>query len=209
MHEHILDAPDPLSGETLFALPAASLMERRSARSVSVETRVAKATEILESSPGPWLVWCGLNREADAMREAVPSLVEVRGSDDRDVKESRLLGFANGTIERLLSKSSIAGFGLNYQHCSQMIFIGIDDSWESLYQAIRRCWRFGQTKPVDVHLILSSAEIRVLENLKRKERDAARLRQAMAREAQTAIGRASSAYVSQSIEVPTWLNAAS
>jgi hypothetical protein len=206
MHEHVLDAPDLINGETLFALPASSLMERRSARSVSVETRVAKAAEILRATRGPWLVWCGLNREADAMKAVCPELVEVRGSDTREDKESRLIAFSEGRADSLLSKASICGFGLNWQHCSQMIFLGIDDSWESLYQAIRRCWRFGQKKPVDVHLILSSAEIRVLENLKRKERDAARLRQAMAREAQFAIRRRSSAYTATPIEVPFWLH---
>jgi hypothetical protein len=209
MHEHVLDAPPVSDGSSLFALPAASLMERRSARSVSVETRVAKAAEIMRATPGPWLVWCGLNREADAMKSEMPALVEVRGSDRPEDKESRLIGFSDGTVQSLLSKPSIAGFGMNWQHCHQMIFIGIDDSWESLFQAIRRCWRFGQTEPVDVHLILSSAEIRVLENLKRKERDAGRLRHAMAREAQVAIKRGSSAYTSSRIELPKWLNAAS
>jgi hypothetical protein len=209
MHEHVLDAPPVSDGSSLFALPAASLMERRSARSVSVETRVAKDAEIMRATPGPWLVWCGLNREADAMKSEMPALVEVRGSDRPEDKESRLIGFSDGTVQSLLSKPSIAGFGMNWQHCHQMIFIGIDDSWESLFQAIRRCWRFGQTEPVDVHLILSSAEIRVLENLKRKERDAGRLRQAMAREAQVAIKRGSSAYTSSRIELPKWLNAAS
>jgi hypothetical protein len=135
----------------------------------------------------------------------MPEVVEVRGSDDRDVKEARLTAFSHGDVDVLVSKVSIAGFGMNWQHCSRMVFIGIDDSWEGLYQAIRRCWRFGQTRPVDVHLVLSSAEIRVLENLKRKERDAARLRQAMAREAQVAVRRGTSAYTPNPIEVPPWL----
>ena len=207
MHEHILDAPAVVEGETLFALPAASLTERRAARSVSVDMRVNRAAEILASKPGPWLVWCGLNREADALRAIVPAIVEVRGADLPDVKTERLVAFSEGRIDSLLSKASIAGFGLNWQHCSQMIFLGIDDSWESLYQAIRRCWRFGQTQSVDVHLILSSAEIRVLENLKRKERDAARMRKAMAAEAQsvTVSHRIRSTYSPVSVEVPSWI----
>ena len=207
MHEHILDAPALVEGETLFALPAASLTERRAARSVSVEMRVHCAAEILASKPGPWLVWCGLNREADALRAIVPAIVEVRGADLPDVKTERLVAFSEGRIDSLLSKASIAGFGLNWQHCSQMIFLGIDDSWESLYQAIRRCWRFGQLKPVDVHLILSSAEIRVLENLKRKERDAARMRKAMAAEAQsiTIHHRIRSTYSPVTVKVPSWI----
>ena len=207
MHEHILDAPDIIDGDTLFALPAASLTERRAARSVSVEMRVLRAAEIIASKPGPWLVWCGLNREADALRAIVPEIIEVRGSNTPEEKTARLVGFSEGSIDALLSKAKIAGFGLNWQHCSQMIFIGIDDSWESLYQAIRRCWRFGQTKPVDVHLILSSAEIRVLENLKRKERDASHMRQAMAKEAQSLsqAHRKRTVYASPSIEVPSWI----
>ncbi len=209
-HEHVLDAPALVNGDTLFALPASSLTERRDARKVSINDRVWRAAEIVANEPGPWLVWCGLNAEANAFRAVVPSTVEVRGSDDPDYKTEQLLAFADGKVDVLLSKPSIAGFGLNLQVCHKMIFLGISDSWEQLYQAIRRCWRFGQTNPVDVHLILSSAEIRVLENLKRKERDAEKMRHAMAREAAAYVSdlRVSAHYSLPVVEVPAWLQTA-
>jgi hypothetical protein len=97
------------------------------------------------------VVWCELNDEAAACAEAIPGAVNVQGSDDRDTKTAALVGFARGDYRVLVSKPSIAGFGLNWQHCSRMIFVGASHSYEQTYQAIRRCWRFGQTRPVEVH----------------------------------------------------------
>ena len=157
---------------------------------------------------GPWLIWCGLNREQDALTAAFgENAFSVYGAMAAEEKERQIMGWLAGERPIMISKASMMGFGLNFQHCSRMTFVGIDDSWESLYQAIRRCWRFGQTQPVDVHLILSSAEIRVLENLKRKERDAARMRKAMAAEAQsvTVSHRIRSTYSPVSVEVPSWI----
>ena len=210
MHEHVLDAPAVTDGDTLFALPASSLTERRGARSASVGIRVAKAAEIIESSPGPWIIWCHLNSEQDLLAKAFgESAFSIFGSMPSEEKERQLLCWLDGERPILISKPSILGFGINAQICSSMAFVGIDDSWESLYQSIRRCWRFGQSKPVDVHLILSSAEIRVLENLKRKERDAARMRHAMAAATESARVPARSSrsfYTRPSVEVPSWLN---
>lgn len=108
--------------------------------------------------------------------------MQISGADDADVKEARLHDFAHGRIRVLVSKPSICGFGLNWQHCAHMAFVGVTDSFEAYYQAVRRCWRFGQSKPVDVHVFASNQEGAVVANLKRKEQDAKAMAEAMAAE---------------------------
>lgn len=207
MFEHIVRYENDDEQDSLFALPVSGLMERRRARSQSLEARVSKAVEIVREKPGTWLVWCELNAEADALQAALPDALEIRGSDDAETKERGMLAFSNGTAPMLISKPSICGFGMNWQHCHRMLFVGITDSWESLYQAIRRCYRFGQTKPVDVHLVLSEPEISVLENLKRKERDAQTMRHSMVAAAMEGFvaQRPRSTYQHPKVEVPSWL----
>lgn len=156
----------------LFAPVAAGLMERRQARSRSVGSRVAAVAEMVNASADPWVVWCELNSESEALTRAIPDAVEVRGSQSIDDKESRLASFASGASRVIVTKPSIAGFGLNWQHASHMAFVGVNDSWESYYQAVRRCWRFGQRSPVEVHVFASDAEGNVVANLQRKEEEA-------------------------------------
>jgi hypothetical protein len=128
------------------------------------------------------LIWCDLNAEGDALRAAIPDAVEVRGADDAEVKEQRLLDFAHGRIRVLISKPSICGFGLNFQVCHNMAFVGVTDSWESYYQAVRRCWRFGQERPVNVHIFASESEGAVVANLARKESAAKAMQESLASE---------------------------
>jgi DNA modification methylase len=170
-HEHIVDVDTPSEG-MLFAMPAETLGERLAARRATVNDRVAEVKEIVEAEPDEtWLIWCNLNRESEIIKLAA-NCVELTGSDSPEDKAAVSLQFAQGEIPRLVSKASILGFGVNYQICSHMIFAGVNDSWEQFFQAVRRCWRFGQTKPVHVHIIAASTEGNVLENLKRKEREA-------------------------------------
>jgi hypothetical protein len=169
----------------LFAPEAQTLTERRQARRASLEARVDACAKRVNEDRQPWVVWCDLNAEADALCDAIPDAVEVRGTDDIDVKESRLRDFSEGRIRVLVTKPSIAGHGLNWQHCARMAFVGLSDSWENYFQAIRRCWRFGQKRPVEVHVFASEMEGAVVKNLQRKAVDA----EAMARElsAETAL----------------------
>jgi superfamily II DNA or RNA helicase len=160
---------DAVSDDRLFAVPVATLAERRQARRESLPQRVGIAAELVNAHDGPCVVWCDLNVESEALAKAIPDAVEVRGSDDSDVKESRLLAFTNGEARVLITKPRIGGWGLNWQHCARMVFVGLSDSYESYYQAVRRCWRFGQTKPVEVTIIASNREQAVLENVRRKE----------------------------------------
>jgi hypothetical protein len=153
----------------LFAIEARTLSERRGARRASINDRVNACADIINSSARPWVVWCDLNAEADALQKAIPDAVEVRGTDDPEEKESRLMDFAAGKIRVMVTKPSIAGFGLNWQHCSDVAFVGVTDSFESYYQAVRRCWRFGQKRQVNVHVFASKYEGAVVSNLRRKE----------------------------------------
>lgn len=170
IYEHIVPAI-PADGE-LFVVPASTLNERRKARRDSLEARCQLAAELNNKSDEIWLNWCDLNDESLRLTELIKDAIEVKGTDKNDVKESRLLGFANGEIKSLVTKPKIAQFGLNWQVCHNMCFVGLSDSFEAMYQAIRRCYRFGQTHPVNVHIIISEREGNVLQNIKTKEANA-------------------------------------
>lgn len=176
--EHTVKYGKPLPGR-LFLDPAETLSERREARKATIKERCEKVAEMVNSSREPWLVWCGLNAESELLTKLIDGAVEVKGSDDNDHKESALIGFANGDLRVLVSKTKIAGFGLNFQRCNNMAFCGLSDSYESYYQAIRRCWRFGQERIVNVHIVTSDMEKNVVENIRRKEADATNMRGAM------------------------------
>jgi SNF2 family DNA or RNA helicase len=125
------------------------------------------------------VVWCDLNDESTALTQAIDGAIEIRGSDDVDTKEARLQAFATGRARVLVSKPSICGWGLNWQHSARMAFVGVTDSYEAYYQAVRRCWRFGQKRDVHVHIFSSKAEGAIVANLKRKEREAAQMAESL------------------------------
>jgi superfamily II DNA or RNA helicase len=177
-HEHVVRADRPTTG-MLFAMPASTLQERLGARRETIAQRVAACAELVNRSRAPWVLWCNLNAESEALARAIPDAVEVTGSDSLERKEMLLSDFAGGRARVLVTKASICGFGLNWQHCANVAFVGLSDSWESYYQAIRRCWRFGQHNPVHVHVVSSDIEGAVLSNIKRKEDDAAIMAQEM------------------------------
>ena len=158
---------------SLFADVAQTLNERRNARRNSLVDRCKSAADLIAEEPEEqWLVWCDLNAEADELRHVIPNAVEVRGTDEPDIKADRLNRFTIGEIRYLIVKPSIAAWGLNWQNCHNMIFVGLSDSFEMMYQAIRRCWRFGQEYPVNVYIITSEAEGAVKDNIERKEKQA-------------------------------------
>lgn len=178
MHEHRVDVASPTQG-FLFALEAQTLQERQQARRDSITDRVAKCAEIVNASDRPFVVWCNLNEESAQLTKAIPDSVEVTGSDSDEFKESAIVGFLEGRHRVMVSKPKIAGMGLNMQHCADMAFVGLSDSYEQLYQSIRRCWRFGQTREVNVHVITAETEGAVVSNIKRKEREAEETYKAM------------------------------
>ena len=188
--QHTINA-DPEQAKAqglLFAEPARTLTERRSARKASLAPRVQRCAEVVLAEPNEaWVIWCELNAEADALTDALTGAVEIRGSDDSILKEQRLVAFSAGEYRILISKPKIAGFGLNWQHAARMCFVGVKDSYESTYQAIRRCWRFGQTRSVHVHVFASELEGEVVKNLERKERDAFQMAEALSVETRDVI----------------------
>jgi hypothetical protein len=187
MHEHLVKTEMPLNG-MLFAAEAQTLSERRDARRMSIADRVADCAAIVNAeSSEPWVVWCDLNAEGDALTAAISGAVQIAGADSVEVKEQRLADFAAGKFRVLVSKPSICGFGLNWQHAARMAFVGVTDSFESYYQAVRRCWRFGQKRDVHVHVFASSAEGAVVANLRRKEKDAAEMAESLSAETRDAV----------------------
>lgn len=166
---------------TLFHVDALTLQERQQARKDSILDRVAECARIVNDSTEPWLIWCNLNSESESLTRSIPDAVEVKGSDSVEHKEKAMMDFTNGNIRVLVTKPSIAGFGMNWQHCNNMAFVGLSDSYEQFYQAVRRCWRFGQGKPVNVKIITAETEGAVVSNIKRKESDAIRMAEEMVR----------------------------
>ena len=172
MHEHLVEASTSMD-DSLFGWVAKTLTERRDARRMSLRERCEKAAEIVSSDPEEqWVVWCDMNDESTLLTSLIPGAVEVRGSDKPDDKAKALRGFADGSVRYLVTKPSIAGFGMNWQNCHNMIFVGLSDSYEAMYQAIRRCYRFGQKYSVHVHIVTSAAEGAVKGNIERKEAQA-------------------------------------
>jgi superfamily II DNA or RNA helicase len=177
-HVVAVDYAPSMDTGLLFPIEARSLQERISARRDTVAERVALAAQITPADR-PFVWWCNLNAEADALATAIPGAVNLSGSDRDDVKEAKIAAFLSGETRVLISKPSICGFGLNFQHCADTGFVGLNDSFEQVFQAIRRFWRFGQTKPVHVHFIAAETEGAVVANLRRKEADAERMAAAM------------------------------
>jgi len=173
LHEVIVDG-DTYTHETL------TLTQRRDARRSTLELRCQKAADMVNASDAQWLVWCDLNAESTMLHALIPDSVEVQGSDKNEHKTSAMMGFSNETVRCLVTKPSIAGFGMNWQNCHNMIFTGLSDSYEQFYQAVRRCWRFGQEHEVNVYIVISAKEGAVRENIERKQADFDKMKAAMA-----------------------------
>jgi len=161
--------------DMLFEVEAVSLPEQREARNMSLEKRVEATASMVNDSDEPWIVWCGLNRESTALARAIPDAVEITGSDSHEHKRDAMLGFSEGRHRVVVTKPSIAGFGMNWQHCARQVFVGMSHSYESFYQAVRRSWRFGQDRMVKVYMVTADANKRIVENIKRKEKQARKM----------------------------------
>ena len=158
-----------------FGIESISATEAKRLRRETTEDRVARAVELVSTNVDQWIVWCGLNNEADALAAAIPDSINVHGSMSPDDKSAALERWLAGDVRVLVTKVSIAGFGINMQNCHNVIFCGMDYSWEGYYQAVRRCWRFGQQHPVNVHIIISQQETPVLESVMSKEKEAVKM----------------------------------
>ena len=179
IRSHLVDA-DIVPDDQLFATELGGVSGRAQVRKQTLSKRVARAAELVAAEPDePWLLWCGLNDEADALAKAIPGSVNVHGSLDPDEKARLLLGFADGEYRVIITKPSIASLGMNWQHCARMAFVGLSDSYEAYYQSMRRCYRYGQTRVVEAHIILSNLESQIAANVARKERQASEITTAL------------------------------
>jgi len=215
MHQTIVESLSTPEG-ALFALEATTLQERQQARKGTTHERCQAVADIVATKPDePWLIWCNLNDESQTVKSMIQGSVEVTGSDPIETKESRMLGFTRGDHSIMVSKPSICGFGMNWQHCANVVFLGLSDSYEQFYQAIRRCWRFGQTREVNCWIVTSDIEGAVVANIGRKEQDAARMAEEMvshmhdinSQEIRGTVRTDDGYNATVKMELPTWLEA--
>lgn len=173
IHTHLIDV-DVVPDGQLFATDIGGVGGRAAVRKSTIADRCQHAADLISREPDePWIVWCGLNAEAEMMADLLPGSVNVHGGWTPEDKAQAMLDFADGKIRTLITKPSIASFGLNWQHCARMAFVGLSDSYESYYQSIRRCYRYGQTREVQAHIILTALEQQIASNVNRKQLAAA------------------------------------
>lgn len=172
----IVDVEIEAGDGELFAVSIGGVQGRGKVRRESLGERVKRTAELVYAEPDePWLLWCGLNDEATLLESLIPGSVNVHGSMSPEEKADRLLGFAHGEFRVLITKPKIAGLGMNYQHSARMAFVGLNDSYEQYYQGIRRQYRYGQTRVVRAHVVLSHIEEQIAANVRRKETQANRV----------------------------------
>lgn len=171
--QHVVKARSK-NPEFLFDMPAIGLAEQRAERSRTLTERCEMAAEIVNGHAAPSVCWCHLNAEGDLLTKLIPDAIQVSGNDSDEKKEEAFRSFESGGVRVLVTKPTIAGFGLNWQHCAHQTFFP-SHSFEQWYQAVRRCWRFGQKKCVVVDVISSEGESSVLANLQRKSDAAAKM----------------------------------
>lgn len=168
----------------MFFTTLKGIQGRTAVRKGTLDQRVAAAAALVNADDQTWIVWCGLNDESDALAAAIPGAVVVEGAMTPDEKATRLEAFQDGQYRVLITKPKIAGFGMNFQHCARMVFVGLSDSFEAYYQCIRRCYRFGQTRPVDARIVLSDAEEVIYHNVMQKELEAQTMSQKLIEQVQ-------------------------
>lgn len=200
--EHVVETRNLAPG-MLFALPATNMQEERAERRRTIEERCEFAAEIADTDD-PAVIWCHLNDEGNLLEELIPDGLQIAGSTSDEEKEERFEAFAAGDLRALIIKDKIGAFGLNWQHCAHVIRFATH-SYESYYQAVRRCWRFGQTRPVTVDIISTEGEQGVRENLARKSAAADRMFSELVAQMNNAIRLENSGSV-QLQEIPAWLS---
>jgi hypothetical protein len=218
-HRHIVQA-DRSTGDTghekdgqarLFRMPDTSATSIHKEKRLTNDARADAIAAIVAKEPDEaWVIWCDTDYEADALAARIPEGVEVRGSMSADEKEAKLTAFSTGQARIIITKPSVAGFGLNWQHCARMAFVGLSFSYESFYQAVRRCWRFGQLRPVDVHVACADTEEAIWTVVSRKAGDHDGMKQQMTAAMRRAAGISHHAVAYQptvSVNLPSWIAA--
>jgi hypothetical protein len=218
MQRHIVEADRSIDtgaekdGQArLFRMPDTSATSIHREKRMTTDARADVIAALVAKEPDEaWVIWCDTDYEADALASRIPGAVEVRGSMPPELKEANLTAFSTGQARVIITKPSIAGFGLNWQHAARMAFVGLSFSYESFYQAVRRCWRFGQARPVDVHVACADTEESIWQIVSRKAGD----HNAMKTEMTAAMSRASRSVPEQApyqpakpLTLPKWIAA--
>jgi hypothetical protein len=199
--EHLVSTQQLRDG-MLFAMPAIGLKEQREERRLSIEERCDKVADLVLTNEQA-LVWCHLNEEGDRLAK-IPGSVQVSGQDSDDAKEEKFTAFSRGQIRVLVTKPKIGAWGLNFQNCAHVTFFP-SHSFEQYYQGVRRCWRFGQTKPVVVDVIATDGELGVMKNLQRKAEQADKMFSALVEQMNNAQRIDRGVTFTKTTEIPSWL----
>jgi hypothetical protein len=197
----------------LFGMVDLSATNLHEVKRATIDARADKATEVVSAdSDRPWIIWCDTDYEGDALRRALPGAVEIRGSQSPEEKEERIEAFATGKVKHIIGKPSMIGFGLDWSHCARMAFVGRSYSYETWYQAVRRCWRFGQKDTVIVHLIVAEGENEIGRVIDRKADDHDGMKRAMRDAMRRAVGRSAATKTpynpQHKARLPSWICAA-
>lgn len=202
MQEHLVEARSIAEGY-LFSLPAVGLKEQREERRRAVDERCERLAALTNTGQ-PVLAWCHLNDEGDILEKLIPDAIQVSGKDSDEAKEEKLLSFANGKSRVLITKHKIGAWGLNFQHCNHVVEFP-SHSFEQHYQGIRRCWRFGQKRPVNVDIVTTEGERGVLKNLQRKATQAEEMFANLVAEMNSSLAIARASNFTKKQELPSWL----
>ena len=206
LHEvdHLIDVQTVPEG-MLFAIPATDLREQRAEKKRTIKERCDQVAEMVNHTGQPALVWCHLNEEGDTLEDLIPDAIQVSGSDRDEVKEAKLIDFAEGGARVLITKPKIGAWGLNFQHCNHITYFP-SHSFEQYYQSVRRCWRFGQKRPVTVDIILTEGERRIMENLQRKRGQAEQMFANLVAEMNHSLAIQKAAYNHSPVTLPSWMS---
>lgn len=200
---YIVETNKPRPGQ-LFSVPAQNMQEERAERRHSLKERCEKACQLANDQEGPAVLWCELNPEGDLLEKMLPESVQVSGALSDDAKEEALIAFGSGQIKRMIIKPKIGAWGLNWQHCSNVVVFP-SHSFESYYQLVRRCYRFGQTKPVRVSRVIGEGERGILDNLARKQQQSSQMFSSIVSHMNDAMHIQSTDFFPETERVPTWL----
>lgn len=202
--EHIIETKTIADG-MLFALPAKDIHEQRDERRRTIKERCEMVVELVKNTGRPALIWCHLNEEGDALEKMIPDCVQVSGNDSDEAKERKMMEFTNGQARVMVSKQKIAGWGMNWQHCAHVVEFS-SHSFEASYQGLRRCYRFGQTRPVIHDLVATEGEVNVLKNLQRKAAQAETMFANLVAEMNRAEAIERKNNFTKQLEIPSWLS---
>jgi hypothetical protein len=204
VQEHVVTARKPPPG-MLFDVPATNFFEEREERNRTIPERCEMVASLVSDTGQPAVIWCHLNAEGDLLESLIPDAKQVSGANSDDAKEETFAAFSSGDLRVLITKPKIGAWGLNWQHCNHVVYFP-SHSYEQYYQAVRRCWRFGQERPVTVDIVETEGEARIQENLSQKAIQADRMFSELVSHMQDAMHVDRSFDFDTPMELPSWIS---